>query len=104
MDEGLNDAMQQPLHNYSHMLERNPRLQDVLMQLFLLDHPDFHDFKLVLVRFWAMHRWTPFVQHFPQRHLGSTIALKLDSMLETLELTDPEVLKFCVNDNASNMP
>ena len=57
----------------------------------------------VLVRFWQMHRWTPFVQHFPQRHLGSTIALKLDSMLEALELTDPEVLRFCVNDNASNM-
>ena len=50
-----------------------------------------------------MHRWTPFVQHFRQRHLGTTIALKLDSMLEELELTDPQVFKFCVNDNASNM-
>ena len=50
-----------------------------------------------------MHRWTPFVQHFRQRHLGSTIALKLDGMLEKLDLTDPEILKFCVNDNAANM-
>ena len=43
------------------------------------------------------------MQHFPQRHFGSVIALKLDRMLESLELTDPEVLKFCVNDNAGNM-
>ena len=50
-----------------------------------------------------MYRWTPFVQHFTERHLGSTIALKLDSMLESLELTNPKVFKFCVNDNASNM-
>ena len=50
-----------------------------------------------------MHRWTPFVRHFPERHLGTNIALKLDGMIEQLELTDPELIKFCVNDNASNM-
>ena len=50
-----------------------------------------------------MHRWTPYVRHFEERHLGSTIALKLDGMIEQLELTDPDLYKFCVNDNASNM-
>lgn len=50
-----------------------------------------------------LHRWTPFVRHFEQRHFGSTIALKLDGMIEQLELTDPDLHKFCVIDNASNM-
>ena len=50
-----------------------------------------------------MHRWTPFVRHFKERHLGSTIALKLDGMLEQLELTSDDFYKFCVNDNAANM-
>ena len=56
-----------------------------------------------LFRYWVLHRWTPFVRHFPERHLGTNIALKLDGMIEQLELTDPELIKFCVNDNASNM-
>ena len=43
------------------------------------------------------------MQHFPQRHFGSMIALTLDKMLESLDLTNPDLLKFCVNDNASNM-
>ena len=50
-----------------------------------------------------MHIWTPYVRHFEERHLGSTIALKLDGMIEQLELTNPGLHKFCVNDNASNM-
>ena len=60
----------------------------------------FHHF---VIRYWMLHRWTPFVRHFPERHLGSNIALKLDRMLEQLELTDPDLIKFCVNDNAANM-
>ena len=28
---------------------------------------------------------------------------KLDGMIEQLELTNPDLHKFCVNDNASNM-
>ena len=39
----------------------------------------------------------------PERHLGFNIALKLDTMIEQLELTDPNLIKFCVNHNASNM-
>ena len=64
-----------------------------------------HDKKSIyhLIRYWMMHRWTPFVRHFKERHLGSTIALKLDGMIEQLELTNPDLHKFCVNDNASNM-
>ena len=58
---------------------------------------------MLFLRFWELHRWTPYVQHFPQRHFGSMIALTLDKMLESLDLTNPDLLKFCVNDNASNM-
>ena len=34
---------------------------------------------------------------------GSTIALKLDGMIKQLELTNPNLHKYCVNDNASNI-
>ena len=32
---------------------------------------------------------TPYVQHFPQRQLGHMIAMKLEMMLEYLDLADP---------------
>ena len=60
-------------------------------------------FIMCIIRYWILHRWTPYCRHFTQRHLGSTIALKLDGMIEQLELTNPDLHKFCVNDNASNM-
>ena len=51
---------------------------------------------------WRLHRWTPFVRHFPGRHTGERIALKLDNMIEELGLDDLEIKKWSVNDNASN--
>ena len=49
-----------------------------------------------------LHRWTPFVRHFEQRHFGSTIALKLDGMIEQLELTDNR--EFAENPESKEKP
>ena len=51
---------------------------------------------------WRLHRWTPYVKHFPGRHTGERIALKLDKMIEELGLDDLKIRKWSVNDNASN--
>ena len=42
------------------------------------------------------------MRHFPGRHTGERIALKLDNMIEELGLDDLEIKKWSVNDNASN--
>ena len=52
---------------------------------------------------WVLHNWTPFIRHFPERHLGSTIALNLDSMIEQLGLNVDFLDQWSTNDNAANM-
>ena len=53
---------------------------------------------------WYLHRWTPFVKHFPDRHTGTRIKLKIDDMIGQLGLDDIDtnILKYVVNDNAAN--
>ena len=53
---------------------------------------------------WYLHRWTPFIRHFPDRHTGTRIKLKIDNMIEELGLDDinTNILKYVVNDNAKN--
>lgn len=48
---------------------------------------------------WLLHRWTPFVRHFPDRHTGVNIKLQLDEMIEALDLTSSDINKYVVNDN-----
>ena len=54
-------------------------------------------------KYWVLHRYTPYVRHFPERHTGANISLDLDSMIEELGLDMPDVVKYSVNDNAANM-
>ena len=50
-----------------------------------------------------MHRYVPFVKHFPGKHTGVNIGLGLDNMIRSLQLHDiPSLKLFSVNDNASN--
>ena len=49
---------------------------------------------------WTLHRWTPFIRHFPDRHTGQLIKIKLDDMITSLGLDSPEIIKYVVNDNA----
>ena len=51
---------------------------------------------------WRLHRYTPFVKHFPGSHTGERIALELDEMIDELGLSSPNITKYSVNDNASN--
>ena len=51
---------------------------------------------------WNLHRWTPFVKHFPDRHTGQLIKVKLDEMITSLGLDSPDIVKYVVNDNAAN--
>ena len=48
---------------------------------------------------WYLHRWTPYVRHFPDRHTGSQIKIKIDHMIERLELDTTDIRKYVVNDN-----
>ena len=48
---------------------------------------------------WLLHRWTPFVRHFPDCHTGVNIKLQLDEMVQALDLTSADVNKYVVNDN-----
>ena len=56
-----------------------------------------------LDRFWHLHRLTPFVKPFPEKHTGVNISLSLTDMITQLGLDGAEVDLTCVNDNASNM-
>ena len=51
---------------------------------------------------WILHRWTPFVKHFPDRHTGKLIKVKLDEMIRNLGLDSQDIIKYVVNDNAAN--
>ena len=51
---------------------------------------------------WRLHRYTPYVRYFPGSHTGKNIALELDAMIEELEFDSPSIIKYSVNDNASN--
>ena len=51
---------------------------------------------------WILHRWTPFVRNFPDRHTGLLIKVKLDDMIASLGLDSPDIIKYVVNDNAAN--
>ena len=42
-------------------------------------------------------------RYFPERHLGTTIALELDGMIEELGLEIDAIDKWSTNDNAANM-
>ena len=55
-----------------------------------------------VVEAWYLHRWTPFVRHFPDRHTGAMINVKIDDMIESLGLSSSDVPKYVVNDNAAN--
>ena len=52
---------------------------------------------------WKLHRWTPYVRNFPDRHTAEAIAIQLDEMIESLELHDVNVDLYSINDNAANM-
>ena len=52
---------------------------------------------------WKLHRYTPYIKPFPGRHTGVNIALKLDSMIDTLGLKKDDISLYAVNDNAANM-
>ena len=52
---------------------------------------------------WKLHRWTPYVRHFPDRHTADAIAVQLDEMIESLGLNDIDVDLYSINDNAANM-
>ena len=54
-------------------------------------------------RFWHLHRLTPFVKPFPERHTGINISLGLSDMIMELNLNSAEIDLICVNDNASNV-
>ena len=43
-----------------------------------------------------------FIQHFPDRHTGTTIKIKIDKMIKSLGLNTPGIIKYVINDNASN--
>ena len=51
---------------------------------------------------WYLHRWTPFVRHFPDRHTGTMIKVTIDDMIVSLGLDTPDIIKYVVNDNAAN--
>ena len=55
---------------------------------------------------WTLHRWTPYVRYFPDRHTGVNIKLTLDDMIGILDLARPgqshDIIKYVVNDNAAN--
>ena len=53
-------------------------------------------------RDWIIHRWTPFVRHFPDNHTGVNIKLNIDDMISRLRLDTLKIDKYVVNDNASN--
>ena len=53
-------------------------------------------------RDWSLHRWTPYVKHFPDSHTGVAIKLKIEDMICALGLNEANILKFVVNDNAAN--
>ena len=42
-------------------------------------------------------------RHFPEQHLGSSITLRLENMIERLNLESLPLSMYAVNDNASNM-
>ena len=50
-----------------------------------------------------MVRMVPFVSHFVAKHDGVNISLELTEMLGELNLLGPELKKYLVTDNASNM-
>ena len=54
-------------------------------------------------KFWNLHRFTPYIRPFPERHTGANIALTLDSMISDLGLDNNSAVLYAVNDNASNM-
>ena len=49
-----------------------------------------------------LHRWTPIVRHFPDRYSGTQINIKIYDMIEQLGPNTTNILKYVVNDNASN--
>ena len=56
-----------------------------------------------LDKFWHLHRLTPFVKPFPEKHTGVNISLSLTDMIQQLSLNSGDIDLTCVNDNASNM-
>ena len=48
-----------------------------------------------------LHRWTSIVRHFPDRYSGTQTNIKI-YMFEQLGLNTANILKYVVNDNASN--
>ena len=54
-------------------------------------------------KFWHLHRLTPFVKPFPEKHTGVNIGLGLENMIMELNLNSGNIDLICVNDNASNM-
>lgn len=52
---------------------------------------------------WELHRWVPYIKHFPSRHTGSNISVGLDKMVRSLGLHQGKIKLYSVNDNASNM-
>ena len=53
-------------------------------------------------RKWKLRRWTPYVKFFPDAHKAVHIKIALDKMIESLEVDNPELKKYAVNDNAAN--
>ena len=53
-------------------------------------------------RKWKLRRWTPYVKFFSDAHKAVHIKIALDEMIESLEVDNPELKKYAVNDNAAN--
>jgi hypothetical protein len=53
-----------------------------------------------VIRYWKLHRWTPFVRFFPEAHKAVQIKLNLDELIKTLYVGE-KVKKYAVNDNAA---
>ena len=57
----------------------------------------------LLDKSFKLHRFTPYIKPFPDRHTGVNIALELDNMIESLGLNNDNIALYTVSDNAANM-
>jgi len=52
---------------------------------------------------WKLHRWTPFIRHFPLSHTGANIEAKLEDFMSELDLHTDEMKLFCTIDGGANI-
>ena len=97
MSEDLNDIIETV----------KPDLQSVGFTTDLWKSRAGHSYMSLTTHFidksWKLHRYTPYIKPFPDRHTGVNIHLELDSMIDALGLKTDDIALYAVNDNASNM-